>query len=222
MRLAKILFLFFLAVSLAWAVLLRSNHDFEHKCFDCHVGLKDPAILTKGADDLCLSCHPEQKERSHPTGIVPAKAIPAVFPLYKNKMLCITCHIAHKTYDDKNSRLNMFDENPYLLRYKKTGKIFCYQCHSGGLDNFIDTKIDSHAIGFEMAHSRHNISMKESVDDDSRECLSCHDGTLSRDANVRVGVDWGHAKGFGLSHPIGIDYRQSYFKKPQLFHNTGS
>ncbi len=212
------------AVVMAWAVQGRDSHVFDNRCFDCHVGSKDPAILTRDADFLCVSCHPEQKKMTHPSGIVPRRSIPPDFPLYNGKMLCITCHIAHKTYDANDSRHKQFDNNPYFLRFAVTGKAFCYQCHDGGTRGFSVNEADSHALGFGKAHTlSHDVSLKEILDDGSRECLSCHDGTLSSDASVRTsGVNWEHSGGIGVVHPIGINYSRVYSKKPQVYHHLSA
>ena len=226
LRIIKVLFIFSLAAAIAWALQYLNPHDFGDKCYDCHVGLKNPDILTRDADILCLKCHPKQKKMTHPTGFFPAKTknIPPGFPLYNGKMMCITCHIAHKTYDETDVQHRKFDNNPYMLRYDKTGKIFCYQCHYGDPDNFIVRKADSHALGLGRAHDlSHDVSLKDVLDDGSRECLSCHDGTLSQDASISFGgISWEHSKGVGVAHPIGIDYKRVYSKKPMEYRHSSS
>lgn len=209
---------------MVWALQNRRPHNFENKCYECHVGPKNPLILTREADYLCLTCHPEQKELSHPTGINPAITPPADFPLYKGELKCITCHIAHKTYDENDNQHKKFDENPFLLRSDKTGRVFCYQCHYGGPEGFIINKTDSHAVGLKRAHNlSHNISLSEVLDDSSAECLSCHDGTLSIETNMTIGgAEWEHAGRIGVSHPIGINYKKVYMKKQKTYRNPAS
>ncbi len=219
----KIILVLLLTLTFVWALQNRKPHDFDNKCYDCHVGMRDPTVLTRNADYLCLTCHPEQTRVSHPTGIVPKRKIPPSFPLYNGKIQCITCHLAHKTYDENDIKGKGNDSNPYLLRYSTAGKVFCFRCHFGGPDDFTVSTTDAHALGFERAHESHKRSLKGIIDDDSRECLSCHDGTISRDANVTVaGATWEHARGIGVSHPIGVEYDKAYFRNPRMFHRASS
>ncbi len=222
--LTSILLVITMIVITSWAVQVNTPHSFGNKCFTCHVGKKDPTILTREPDFLCLSCHPEQKTMSHPTGIVPERNLPDIFPLYRGKLLCITCHIAHKTFDKNDTDHIQFDNNPYLLRFGQTGKRFCYQCHGSGPDGFTINKSNSHALGFAKAHSlSHDISLKNILDDGSRECLSCHDGSLSTDAEVNAsGVRWEHSGGIGVSHPIGIEYNEISRRKHRAYHPASS
>jgi len=213
-----------LTIALAWALQKRQPHDFENRCYACHVGFMDPAILTRNADFLCLSCHPGQRKMSHPVGMIPNRAIPAQFPLYRQKVQCITCHTAHKTYNENDYEHKQLDSNPFFLRFRKPGKIFCIQCHSGESQVLDIKKTDFHALGFGKAHAMgHDVSIRDVLDDGSRDCLICHDGTLSQDTGNRVaGANWEHSAGIGVSHPIGIDYSASFFKSPRRLHNMSS
>ncbi len=219
-----ILVLLIIAITLSWALLKRQPHAFENNCHYCHVGSMDPSILTRDVDFLCLSCHQSQKQLSHPVGMIPQREIPLGFPLYKKRIRCITCHIAHTTYDDTDYEHKRWDGNPFFLRYKTPGKLFCFQCHSNGTESFEIKKVDAHAMGFGRAHMLgHDIVLKQVLDDGSRDCLICHDGTLSQDATVKVaGADWEHSQSIGVSHPIGIDYGSLYRKNPRRLRNPGA
>jgi predicted CXXCH cytochrome family protein len=199
-------------------VLEKDPHRFEGKCSQCHVGLKDPSILTRDVNYLCLSCHPGSEKRSHPSNIIPAKAIPPQFPLFRNKMVCITCHFPHRKYGKPGTGAAKAAEapGPYLLRAGQAGKVFCYTCHRG---NFISFSADSHAIAYKRAHTRPlDFKQKGAIDDNSRECLSCHDGTLSTSAQTQIrSLSWEHRKNIGLSHPISVDYEAVYSRKPRFF-----
>ncbi len=230
----------FIAGFILWTVRGTDPHNFEGKCTTCHVGLKDPTILKRDPNHLCLSCHPNSANRSHPSGMVPAKPLPAKYPLYKGKMVCITCHFPHRSYaaeasaavpgaGEQPGALPLGAENrpavmgneiamgPYLLRAEEAGKIFCYSCHQG---TFVSEKVDSHAITFQTAHTKAlDYSRRELVDDNSRECLSCHDGTLSSMADTHIkGLSWEHSKNIGLSHPIGVDYESVYLRNSRRYH----
>ena len=212
-------------VVILWAaqIKVKDPHQFEGKCNLCHLGLKDPSVLARDPNYLCLSCHPGADKRSHPSNIFPNRALPPQFPLFKNKMVCVTCHFPHRHYGKEGEAGEHRDTGlvttpgPYLLRAEESGKIFCYTCHKG---NFTNPSVDSHAVAFKKAHSPLlDFDKKQKIDDNSRECLSCHDGTISTEATTKIqGLSWEHRKNIGLSHPIGVDYSQVYTSKPRLYH----
>lgn len=210
-----------LVLFILWAVQGgKDPHNFEGRCSDCHVGMKDPSILTRDANHLCLSCHPDNAKRSHPSGIVPNRQLPAKYPLYRGKMVCVSCHFPHRRYDIKPPKPGtMAQPGPYMLRAARVGKVFCFSCHQGSFD---DSTVDSHAISMKRAHTKPlDFDKKELIDDNSRECLSCHDGTISSGTHATVGrggVNWEHRKKIGVSHPISISYQDSYLRKPRAFH----
>jgi predicted CXXCH cytochrome family protein len=149
-------------------------------------------MFTKDPEILCLSCHPEREELSHPSGILPEKEIPEEFLLYKGKLICISCHIAHKAYDKKGTQQEIGENTLYMLRVRQTGKVFCSQCHRADAP---ENKADAHALAFQRAHSlNQNMSLKEIRDENSTECLSCHKDVA------------------GAHHPNGIEYKQAYLK----------
>ncbi|MCP5052399.1 MAG: hypothetical protein GY940_34850 [bacterium] len=199
----------------------KVSHDFEGKCNLCHVGLKDPSILTREIDHLCLSCHPGSARRSHPSNIVPAKALPDQFPLTGRKMVCVTCHFPHRVLGqpDQAPSPGRTVPGPYMLRSVKVGKVFCFSCHKGG---FTDEAVDSHAIALKRAHTpvaALDFQQKQLIDDNSRECLSCHDGTISTGTHSEIrGLSWEHKKNIGISHPISVDYQSVYLRKPREYH----
>jgi len=206
---------FMVLVILLWATLEKDPHDFTGKCNLCHVGLKNPTILTREPNYLCVNCHKDNVERSHPSDFIPPKKLPKQFPLFNGRMVCITCHFPHRKYKNnlpEGSQTDFIQPGPYLLRADSAGKVFCYTCHQG---SFVSEAIDSHAISYKKAHTKPiDYSKKELIDDNSRECLSCHDGTLSTAAGTQVrGLSWEHNKNIGLSHPIGVDYESVYMNK---------
>lgn len=186
---------------MVWASQSREPHNFESMCSDCHADLENPGFFTKDPDILCLACHPERKERSHPSGVLPAKGLPPEFPLYEGKLVCISCHIAHKTYEKKDVKHKIFENNLYMLRGSQTGKEFCAQCHR---ENAPDSQADAHALAFKRAHNlNRDMSLKDVLHDDSSECLRCHKEVVR-------------------SHPIGIEYTQTYMKNPDLYYPPSS
>ena len=63
------------------AVQGEKTHDFDGMCTTCHVGLKDPSVLTRDPNYLCLRCHPDNVKRSHPSDFIPIKDIPPPIPV---------------------------------------------------------------------------------------------------------------------------------------------
>jgi len=218
---------------LLWAVQEEQMHQFDGKCTLCHVGLKDPTILVKEVDHLCLSCHPGNNKRSHPSNIQPRQTLPEQYPLVKGKMVCTTCHFPHRHYSRTGNTGeadlqtpqppantdNFATPGPHLLRARRAGKVFCFSCHQNG---FTDETTDSHAIAFSRAHTdttNLDYEQKKLIDDKSRECLSCHDGTISSSTHNRLNrLDWRHSQKIGMSHPISVDYEDVYLRNPREYH----
>jgi predicted CXXCH cytochrome family protein len=76
-------------------------------CGVCHVVDESdqplvPAALTERQETLCAGCHAgnlgTDPKSSHPTGFVPARALPAAFPLdAEGRLTCSSCHDLHGT-----------------------------------------------------------------------------------------------------------------------------
>lgn len=74
-------------------------------CGTCHVvdaadRLLEPVALKGRQETLCAGCHATAADQSsganHPSGIVPARALPAEFPLdAEGRLTCVTCHALH-------------------------------------------------------------------------------------------------------------------------------
>jgi predicted CXXCH cytochrome family protein len=217
----------FLVLVFLWAVGGKGIHQFEGKCNLCHVGLKDPSILTKEIDFLCLSCHPDSAKRSHPSNIIPTQKMPNQYPLFRGKLVCTSCHFPHHHLGDAKLSTaggaagspHLGVPGPYMLRAKSMGKVFCFSCHKGGFSN---TAVDSHAVTLTRAHTPStalSFEQKQMMDDHSRECLSCHDGTISSGTHTQIrSLSWQHNKDIGMSHPISVDYEQVYLKSPRDYH----
>jgi predicted CXXCH cytochrome family protein len=193
------------------------GHDFSGKCDFCHVGLKDPSLLTRECDSLCLSCHAGADVLSHPSGFSPGKSLPPVFPLFRGKMTCGTCHFPPCRAAARGDESAPPAAGPSGLRSGESGRAFCIQCHTEGLNSFAS---DSHAQVVRRAHSpAFAPQLKEAIDTKSRECLSCHDGTLSSAQTPDIGgVQWEHGADIGLSHPIAVDYAEVYRRNSRTYH----
>ncbi len=210
--------LFILALAALTLAGRKPVHDFEGRCNLCHLGLKDPQILIRDPGALCLSCHPDMAERSHPVDFVPRQEIPQAFPVYRGKLVCITCHYPHRPYGQEQ---RLAAAGPYLLRAEAPGKDFCYQCHKA---TFSSMEVDSHALAEGQAHrATLGYAYRGLIPDVSKECLSCHDGTLSINAGaVAARFNWEHGREIGLSHPIDVDYAQAYRRRPDRYYPPAS
>lgn len=175
----------------------------------CHINTPDKdsrlqdLSFTDEVDKLCARCHTINQQKSHPIKIKPSKDIPLAAHLDKNGLItCTTCHDVHK--EDKTSNSS---ELSGLLWGHITGRAFCGLCHN---NETLDVKW-RHQTAIPFAHSYGKYVSSGGggqLDKYSRECLSCHDGTISKFPQVEVqqGV-WQHKT--GTSHPIGIEYPRS-------------
>lgn len=203
----------FLFVTCSLCVILAISsgkiHDFQGKCSMCHVNI--PGKGTEGqklvfvdeVDRLCSQCHAINERMSHPNKVRPHKETPLAIHLDKNGMMtCTTCHDIHK--EDKIS-----DESELsgLLWGHVRGRAFCSLCHTEGA---LGEKW-KHQTAIPYAHPEGKLIESSGgflLDEFSAECLSCHDGTISKEPQVQVkGGTWQH--GIGMSHPIGVDYPRS-------------
>ncbi len=210
------LFLFaFIIIAISYGV--RGVHNFEGKCSFCHLGEKQPELLTASPDFLCKSCHQDVTERSHPSDFFVKRKINSRFPLMNGKMTCITCHYAHKAYGSENKAKRRAENYPYLLRYREAGKAFCMQCHK--IDELCDECESYHSTSFGLAHTKvDSPEVLKILDRSSRDCMSCHNGVIASSGGDEVSVVWNHTTGIGLSHPIGVNYELVYQKDPERYY----
>ena len=133
---------------------------------------------------------------SHPEGIRPPFSIPASLPLEDGLLTCVTCH-----RDDAASHGVSRARHDGFLRSRAVGRAQCAQCHQR-LDG---TANRSHAISVGRAHldaakqpalGAGQPTGDPAIDQESRSCLSCHDGS--------------GAKGLGVGHPVGVLYDKPY------------
>ena len=109
-------------------------HFAEDRCGVCHEEGMDTQPLLPRQNELCLSCHRDERVRTdpHPTRIPshagPVKKVPRAFPLVLDTLACVTCH-------DSKVQCLPGDEgkalNPAFLRggpYDSPYSI-CFGCH---------------------------------------------------------------------------------------------
>jgi predicted CXXCH cytochrome family protein len=209
--------LFIVCFCIFRAITGSKMHDFEGKCVMCHTTMPDKDTTTRDLlfvdeiDRLCDKCHTINKQKSHPINVRPNKDIPLKAHLDKNGLLtCTSCHDVHK--EDKTS---IDSELSGLMWGHVKGRAFCALCH-----NKEALASDwRHQTALPYAHANGKLLQAPAgarLDKFSTECLSCHDGTLSKTPQVEVtqGV-WQHGSG-QESHPIGVEYpRSGDFQYPE-------
>ncbi len=210
-----IVLLIVFSVCLVYSALRNNAHDFsDDQCVDCHAvtpvkGKRETLRMTASVETLCRQCHKKSEDSlSHPVEMMPETIVPpADLPLsWEGKLTCATCHDIHA------SPYPGFSGRWYYLRRTVTGQGFCNACHKDGA--LVPEKDGSHAKNLGMAHMSFAEGTGGRIDKVSQACISCHDGTLATQADVKTGT-WRH--GFALSsghdaqgsHPIGIKYRQA-------------
>lgn len=210
--------LFFLwALSLLVYCLERSPHDFaESECGLCHQG--DPAaadsLFLDSSTVACTGCHGDilRSGFMHPVDVRPEQVgIPRDFPLARSGLLgCITCHSVHSDH------LDGAGEKTYFLRRQERGRAFCASCHTRAT---LAGSGHQQSLGEAHFQSKYiSIGYGQELDETSKNCISCHDGTYGSSVSISSGV-WQHSSnydsvGMGLDrkHPIGIDYEESRLK----------
>ncbi len=185
------------------------KHDFTGKCQICHTQIppgdaafEDAALtLAEDVDNLCVRCHDISKRLSHPVGVVPSKPIALQRYLDRaGKMTCITCHDVHK--EDKTGETPQ--ELAGFLRGHAAGRTFCSICHNEALLG----AGWRHTVVVNYAHTPGEFVQNSDggvLDEHSVECLSCHDGVISKLSGVEIhSGEFKHS--VGLSHPVGVAY----------------
>ncbi len=186
------------------------KHDFTGKCQMCHIQVPpegasfEEAVgtLSDTSERLCSRCHRMTERLSHPVGVPPQKPVALQrFLDAQGRLSCITCHDTHK--EDKEALGTAAVAG--LLRGHATGRSFCFSCHN---DEILGANW-RHKLSVSYAHASGRLeeSGSGSLDPYSVECLSCHDGVISKTESFEISAgDFQH--GIGLSHPVGVEYPQ--------------
>ena len=142
----------------------------------------------------CMRCHEMEEGFSHPSNVVPSMTVPDSMPLENNQVTCITCHLNTTT---DHAAMRTSGAKTSLLRPAKafdTGS-FCFNCHT---DASLSRK-SMHPLGTERAHLMWRGGKTTDtlgLNDGSRSCMSCHDGTVAQDATRN-------------NHPVAVPYRSA-------------
>jgi predicted CXXCH cytochrome family protein len=147
----------------------------------------------------CAGCHQFDPHLSHPVNITPSMAIPAGFPLTEGRITCQTCHTEGGIEAHAEAQRN----HTGMLRME--AELLCSQCHSGAEL----TAKSMHPTSLGRAHLQAPVRTATvtdtpgTLDAESRNCLSCHDGSVASD--IVGGMSQGIAVQSG-NHPIGIKH----------------
>ena len=177
------------------------NGHADLACGACHlagdnVTAENARQLSTSQDWLCSSCHGDAMAASHPTGFVPARPLPAEFPLdWKGEVTCSTCHDLH-------------NDQPAHLRAGNDGVDGCLACHSV---DFFEEMADSGMLLMGFGHLNAGGDRMSTVDRYSERCAVCHRQSLTISGDV-VRVAYTSFNGTGMAnHPVGTAYRQAMF-----------
>ncbi|MBI5864878.1 MAG: hypothetical protein HZB38_10285 [Planctomycetes bacterium] len=142
---------------------------------------------------------------NHPINVRPSADvhIPSGWPLDESgAMTCLTCHEQGERGQVVSAALR-----PTPRAESPGSQRFCTACHT---DASARTAKSSHWMAMKVAHVRPNNSAgdRETLDDGSRLCLSCHDGVNAGEAENSVSrraarISFEDASS---NHPIGMTY----------------
>jgi len=185
-----------------------ARHDFEGKCRLCHSTIPKPGtdfrkiVLNGSPEQLCFQCHKINQRASHPVNVVSKEPMPLSKYLDKQgRITCLTCHQVHK---ERSTSAWGDTELKGLLRGHANGRAFCTVCHG---NDAVGAKC--HAGSVNYAHTPGKFIQAawggQLLDQNSIECLSCHDGNVSQGTNISLkSGSFQHGRGSG--HPVGVDY----------------
>ncbi len=193
-----------------WVAANAVKHDFAGRCQMCHESIPAPgssfetSSLRESLDAVCAGCHKINKNTSHPVGVKPSSTIPLQKYLDRQgRLTCVTCHQVHKERDASLGR----EELKGFLRGHAGGRAFCMTCH----DKDRLGASWNHRLVVSYAHAPDQFEERAGgspLDSFSAECLSCHDGVISKMNPVEV-RSGSFRHGIGLSHPVGVEYPSS-------------
>lgn len=144
----------------------------------------------------CTDCHAMDAGFSHPVGIAPSMPMPSSLPLQGGLITCLTCH-EPTPHDSALGRA--------FLRAPLSGASRCDACHQPG-----DARSNPHATLGIPAHlsnprtsSHPSLPRHAGLDAESRDCVSCHDGSAASDAGAHT---LANRLDPASEHPVGIRY----------------
>jgi len=187
----------------------KRTHEFDKaECTICHTANSNSmrGETYSGLTLKCMTCHTTLYDKGymHPVDMTPKNVhVPLDFPLSPTGTLtCATCHDVHTDPETP------FGQKSFFLRRYEKGKTFCDICHQR-----TDKLATGHEAVFREAHfdSKYVVTdLSMEIDNMSRNCLSCHDGSIGPSVKLNAGK-WRHAENFiehddGGMHAIGMRY----------------
>lgn len=172
-------------------------------------GLSDRSNSTDAVWDAnsCVQCHIQTRGLNHPVGVMAAEKTD--LPLSNGRIDCLTCHTDKATSVTHTGGFVQGQAN--LLR--KSPRVLCNSCHGSDLLSKNDASSKSHGVAMAKAHLEepaNKISLSAGrFDSETRECLSCHDGSSASHSGVREpnsGIKSGTLMSIKSMHPIGVEY----------------
>lgn len=147
----------------------------------------------------CLQCHVPDANFSHPSQITPQMAVPESMPLEGGQVTCITCH--DNTLAGHANNRRAAKPGPLLRTTENPTIVFCAQCHT---ESVTVSRSSMHPGAMARAHERFTLGGHALVgEDNSRNCLSCHDGSIAMDVsgNSMTGARGPASHGTGMLYP---------------------
>jgi hypothetical protein len=139
------------------------------------------------SNNRCETCHPMDRLFSHPVNVAPSMDIPDYLPLESGQVTCRTCHEDEQASTHAQARLS----HTPMLRRSSGGREFCAQCHTPTERS----RHAQHGSSMGLAHlawpaQRSPMGFRPAREpaDQTQLCMSCHDGTLARDAGMQAGT----------------------------------
>lgn len=170
------------------------------------------ANLGRFTAQTCVQCHEVTTELDHPVGIPIRDS--GELPLGSGKRLdCLTCHDDQAT--DPAHSLRLAGGGGGLLR--QSPRKLCQNCHTQPGDSASRL---SHGLAMGKAHLgfAKDAGSGIGLDHETRNCLSCHDGTTASSSGVRdthlPNVLARSAQSIRDMHPIGVRY--DWTPKPHM------
>jgi predicted CXXCH cytochrome family protein len=153
----------------------------------------------------CVQCHSQSNGLNHPVGVLQSQAVD--LPLAAGKIDCLTCHNEQATSPMHAEKSGNRKDN--MLRQPANG--LCQSCHQSDLLADDGHSRISHGIAMRKAHYQDTDSSAKRVegrlDSETRECLSCHDGSAANHSGVRdAGLGPDRSVATESMHPIGVRY----------------
>jgi predicted CXXCH cytochrome family protein len=132
--------------------------------------------------------------------------VPEGLPLEGGRVSCTTCH------DDQAAagHASRSPRGEAYLRLDGDAATLCSQCHVAGLrqSHHGTSPIKAH-LQTKDPFARRTAS---GVDEESRLCMSCHDGSAASDAGGKAS---GHSFGAASDHAIGVRYQSKGMGTPE-------